>query len=191
MGGYGGMSGEYGGGMGGGYGGYGGGPSGMEFGGWGTYGGSERGGYGGGFGGEYGGQRGGMGMGRQGEGQANFRGHGPKGYQRSDERIREDVCDRLSDNPQLDASGIEVEVNEGEVTLRGTVQERSDKHLAESLVESLPGVKDVTNQIRVESSTGDGRSKGQTTQNRNNQEEYAGTTNAQRSSTTTTKGRTS
>lgn len=37
-------------------------------------------------------------------------GRGPKGYQRSDERIREDVCDRLTEHPAIDASEIEVEV---------------------------------------------------------------------------------
>ena len=38
------------------------------------------------------------------------RGRGPKGYTRSDERIREDVNDRLSDDPFVDASEIEVMV---------------------------------------------------------------------------------
>jgi hypothetical protein len=28
-----------------------------------------------------------------------FAGRGPKGYQRSDERIREDICERLADDP--------------------------------------------------------------------------------------------
>jgi hypothetical protein len=32
----------------------------------------------------------------------------PKNYQRSDERIRRDVSDRLSDDPYADASEIEV-----------------------------------------------------------------------------------
>jgi osmotically-inducible protein OsmY len=32
------------------------------------------------------------------------RGRGPKNYQRSEERIREDVCDRLSDDYLIDAS---------------------------------------------------------------------------------------
>src|SRR5882724_11631017 len=50
-----------------------------------------------------------------------FRGRGPRGYKRSDDRIREDVNDRLSDQPRLDASGIDVTVNNGVVTLSGTV----------------------------------------------------------------------
>lgn len=59
-----------------------------------------------------------------------FFGKGPKGYKRSDERIREDVCDHLSAG-WIDASDIEVSVSEGEVTLSGTVTERRMKHVAD------------------------------------------------------------
>lgn len=48
-------------------------------------------------------------------------GRGPRGYRRSDERIREDVNERLLLDTELDATNIEVEVREGEVTLAGTV----------------------------------------------------------------------
>jgi hypothetical protein len=34
-------------------------------------------------------------------------GRGPKGYQRSDERIKEDICDCLTRDPDVDASEIE------------------------------------------------------------------------------------
>jgi osmotically-inducible protein OsmY len=78
-----------------------------------------------------------------------MRGRGPKGYKRSDDRIREDVCDRLTDHHDIDASEIEVRVQNGEVTLTGTVTERRQKHAVEQLIESLPGVADVHNQIRV------------------------------------------
>src|SRR6187431_1632181 len=50
-------------------------------------------------------------------------GKGPKGYKRPDHRIREDVCDRLSDDDELDASEITVTVKDGEVTLEGTVND--------------------------------------------------------------------
>ncbi len=46
-------------------------------------------------------------------------GWGPAGYQRSDERIREDICERLTLHGQIDARKVEVDVNKGEVTLRG------------------------------------------------------------------------
>ncbi|HKU38671.1 MAG TPA: BON domain-containing protein, partial [Polyangiales bacterium] len=56
---------------------------------------------------------------------------GPKGYKRSDERIREDVSDRLSQEDELDPSEIEVMVSNGDVTLTGTVETRREKFLAE------------------------------------------------------------
>ncbi len=80
----------------------------------------------------------------------SFHGRGPKGYKRSDERIREDVCDRFTDSYELDASNIEVKVHQGEVTLSGTVSERYFKHMAEWLCESISGVQDIHNQLRVE-----------------------------------------
>ena len=83
------------------------------------------------------------------ESRGQFTGRGPKGYQRSDERIREDVCDRLSDDPHLDASDIEITVRNGEVTLAGSVRERSDKRHAEDVVEQVSGVREVTNSLRV------------------------------------------
>jgi len=84
---------------------------------------------------------------------ASFGGHagrGPKGYQRSDDRIREDVSDRLMADDQLDASDIEVQVRNAEVTLTGTVEDRWAKRRAEDLAEQVMGVRDVMNQLRVE-----------------------------------------
>ena len=81
--------------------------------------------------------------------QEDYRGRGPKGYKRSDERIREDINDRLSDDPYVDASDIEVSVNNSEVTLSGSVYDRSTKRRAEDLVESISGVRNVENRIRV------------------------------------------
>jgi osmotically-inducible protein OsmY len=43
-------------------------------------------------------------------------GHGPKGYTRSDERILEDVCERLAHVPAIDARELSVEVKDGEVS---------------------------------------------------------------------------
>ena len=77
------------------------------------------------------------------------RGRGPRNYTRSDERIREDVSDRLSDDHHLDASDIEVSVSGGEVTLNGTVENRFAKRHAEDLAESCSGVTHVQNNLRV------------------------------------------
>jgi len=77
-------------------------------------------------------------------------GWGPAGYQRSDERIREDICERLTLHGQIDARRVEVDVNKGEVTLRGRVDNRSAKRMAEETAESVSGVREVQNQIRVQ-----------------------------------------
>lgn len=78
------------------------------------------------------------------------RGRGPKGYQRSDERIREDVNDRLTDDPHIDASEIEVTVSSREVTLSGTVHSRFEKRHAEDLAEAVSGVTHVQNNLRIQ-----------------------------------------
>jgi hypothetical protein len=77
------------------------------------------------------------------------RGRGPRGYARSAERIREDVSDRLTDDPFLDASDIEVRVSTSEVTLDGTVGSRADKRRAEDCAEQVAGVTHVQNNLRV------------------------------------------
>jgi hypothetical protein len=78
-----------------------------------------------------------------------FFGKGPRGYVRSDERIREDVCDLLSFNDELDATDITVTVAKGEVTLEGTVPDRHSKRLADDIADSVNGVTDVHNRLRA------------------------------------------
>jgi osmotically-inducible protein OsmY len=86
--------------------------------------------------------------------EGDHRGRGPSGYRRSDERIREDVNDRLCDDSWLDASNIEVQVREGEVTLTGMVHDRHDKHHAEDLAERVSGVRHVQNNLRLKVTSG-------------------------------------
>jgi osmotically-inducible protein OsmY len=80
----------------------------------------------------------------------SHRGRGPKNYRRSDDRVREDVSDRLTDDHWLDASDIEVTAKDAEVTLSGTVKSREDKRRAEQLAEQVSGVDNVQNNIRVQ-----------------------------------------
>lgn len=86
---------------------------------------------------------------RRREEDSRHRGRGPKGYVRSDDRIKEDVSERLMDDGHLDASDIEVSVQDGEVTLSGTVSERFAKRHAEDIAERASGVKHVQNNLRV------------------------------------------
>lgn len=72
-------------------------------------------------------------------------GHGPKGYKRPDDIIHEDVCETLKLSPHVDASGIQVEVKNGCVYLRGNVEGRPAKRIAEWEIENIPGVNDVQN----------------------------------------------
>ncbi|MCR5873476.1 BON domain-containing protein [Phenylobacterium sp. J426] len=84
-------------------------------------------------------------------GMGQHRGKGPKNYTRSDDRIRDDVNDRLADDSWLDASEIDVAVSNCEVTLTGTVDSREDKRRAEDLAEQVSGVKHVQNNLRIQS----------------------------------------
>jgi osmotically-inducible protein OsmY len=79
----------------------------------------------------------------------NYAGKGPRGYRRSDERIKEEICDRLTEDPMIDATEVTVDVTAGEVILAGTVMDRWQKRRAEDLAERVGGVRDVTNHVRV------------------------------------------
>jgi len=83
-----------------------------------------------------------------------YAGRGPRGYTRSDERIREDVSECLMRAGQVDASDIEVDVKNGEVTLKGTVADRWQKRAAEDTVESVHGVRDIDNKLKVDRGAG-------------------------------------
>ena len=83
------------------------------------------------------------------QGAQHHRGRGPKGYTRSDERIREDISDRLTDDLYLDATDIEVTVSGAEITLSGIVDDRHAKHRAEDIAESVSGARHVQNNLRV------------------------------------------
>ncbi|WP_126173843.1 BON domain-containing protein [Altericroceibacterium xinjiangense] len=82
--------------------------------------------------------------------QSGYAGHGPANYSRSDDRVLEDASDRLTDDWRVDARNVEVTVNDGEITLNGTVRSREQKHRAERCVESLSGVRHVQNNLRVQ-----------------------------------------
>lgn len=89
--------------------------------------------------------------------QTNFTGFGPKNYKRSDDRIYEEVCDKLMRHRDIDASTIGVKVENGVVFLSGKVTARKTKKMAEQVIEDLPGVQDVRNElsvIKAESSEG-------------------------------------
>jgi hypothetical protein len=82
---------------------------------------------------------------------SGHRGKGPRSYTRSDDRITEDVNDRLTQEDDIDASEIDVKVSDGEVTLNGAVDSKRCKRFAEDCADSVSGVKHVQNNLRISS----------------------------------------
>lgn len=79
----------------------------------------------------------------------SMRGRGPKGYRRSEAMIKDDVSEALYLHTEVDASFIEVFVKDGFVTLKGRVDTRAQKKMAESAIENLFGVEDVFNELYI------------------------------------------
>ena len=101
-----------------------------------------------------------------------FSGVGPRGYRRSDERMIEDINDRLTWNGQIDATDIEVDVKDGVATLSGNVNSRQDKRMAEYIAEDVFGVRDVQNNLKINSKQTDwNRGTGSSEMNQGMQEE--------------------
>lgn len=74
---------------------------------------------------------------------------GPKNYVRSDDRVREEVCERLAHRDQLDVSDVTVTVQSGVVTLEGSVNDRRMKYEVEDVADDTFGVTDVVNRLHV------------------------------------------
>lgn len=109
-----------------------------------------------------------MGMGAPDEDRGPHWGKGPKGYTRSDEKTREEVCEAIAHQGHIDASDVEVKVEKGIVVLSGTVAHRHQKRALEQLVEHVRGVHDVHNELRltrnVAGGSRDARASAQSTQ---------------------------
>ena len=78
-----------------------------------------------------------------------YTGVGPKNYRRPDDRIEEDVCERLTQHGRVDATDIKISVEDGEVTMKGWVADRGQKRMAEDSALSVPGVWDVHNRLTI------------------------------------------
>lgn len=81
------------------------------------------------------------------EEEASYRGKGPA--QRTDDQIKTAIEDILTEDPWLDASGMQVSVQQGIVTLAGTVPSRAAKRRAEDLADTIRGVRDVQNTLVI------------------------------------------
>jgi osmotically-inducible protein OsmY len=127
--------------------------------------------------------------GQAGQSGGGYAGRGPKGYRRSDDRIREEISDQFMENDQLDASEIEVQVSDGVVTLTGTVDDRQAKRLAEDMAERASGVRDVMNHLKVDNESSMRASGGSST--RGDGRDQAGTTGTGSSGSRTSGSRSS
>lgn len=81
----------------------------------------------------------------------SYVGRGPKGYRRSDERIFEEICEVLTAHPKVDPVEMEITVEDGVVTLWGTVSNREMKRMAEDSILNCRGVIDVVNKLHIAS----------------------------------------
>jgi hypothetical protein len=82
---------------------------------------------------------------------ASHRGRGPKGYRPSDERLREIICERLTDDPFIDASDVTIDVRNCEVTVSGTVETRRMKFAIEDLIADVHGATEIHNLLQLRS----------------------------------------
>ena len=87
------------------------------------------------------------------ESRGQHAGKGPKDFRRSDERVREQICERLMADPDIDASEITLDVKDGEVTLEGNVPDRQTRRDAEECAENVMGVCQVNNRLRIAGSS--------------------------------------
>ena len=78
-----------------------------------------------------------------------YTGVGPRGYRRSDERIQEQICEVFTRHGKIDARGVDIKVQDGNVSLSGEVNRKLEKYLAEEIAASISGVNEVENRLRV------------------------------------------
>ena len=91
-------------------------------------------------------------MARNSERQEEQRGGGERRVtqrRRPDAQLAQELQEILTKDPELDSTEIEVEVEGGAVTLRGVVDSSDARLLAEELVESVSGVREVHNNLKV------------------------------------------
>ena len=76
-------------------------------------------------------------------------GKGPESHLEPDARIVDDITRRLTDDPSLDASHVNVESHEGVVTLKGDVTTSAQRAHAEEVSSAVAGVQRVDNRLVV------------------------------------------
>ena len=67
----------------------------------------------------------------------------------SDDRIYDEVRQRLAEDPDINGGGLDVTVKNGTVTLRGRVHNVKAKEKAEKITKKVKGVTRVDNQLKL------------------------------------------
>jgi hypothetical protein len=83
-----------------------------------------------------------------------YSGRGPIGYDSAGDPTGQEVYSRLTQHGQIDASDIEIVIDNGEVLLDGTVDSEETKRLAQEAVETITGVRSVQNLLQVKENRG-------------------------------------
>jgi hypothetical protein len=83
------------------------------------------------------------------EAPSGYSGRGPRSYNRPDDSICDEVCERLTYAGDVDATDIDVKVRKGEVILKGNVEDRRQRRMAEDIAHSVSGVMDVRNDLKA------------------------------------------
>jgi osmotically-inducible protein OsmY len=68
----------------------------------------------------------------------------------TDDELHDKVIARLAADLDVKGGGLDVEVKDGVVTLKGKVREEAQKSKAERITRKVQGVKQVVNQLQVE-----------------------------------------
>jgi hypothetical protein len=79
----------------------------------------------------------------------SYRGQGPSNYRPTDERIRERLCEVLTDHGDIDASSFALEVDCGIVKLEGNVRDEAMKDRLLATVQDIHGVVGVVDRLDV------------------------------------------
>ncbi len=66
-----------------------------------------------------------------------------------DDEVYDQVRRKLANDPDVKGGAIEVEVQDGVVTLRGKVREEKQKIKAERITKKVKGVKKVVNELQI------------------------------------------
>lgn len=77
----------------------------------------------------------------------------PKNYRRPDERVLDNVCERLAMHPGVDVFDVTVHIEAGVIRLGGTVKDRYERRLVEKITEGVWGVRDIENGVRFRDPT--------------------------------------